>query len=278
MINSSTLQSKIISINILLFIFCLLFTPMIAKADYCNVSGAIIIDFDRHECDSRGGTYRAGDPPVETQATTNETGDTGSGDQSQEYFKGKTIGVYITSIYKYGISVVGILATIVIMIGGLIWITSMGNASRVSNAKDWIGAALTGLALAMFSYTLLFIINPDLVELKPLNPESAEAISANKKMSLPNSPEDVLGGDPSSNELCGARGQTPCNGNVCEVGFTAVPMGQGVWRCGPDDISPVLSGCCQVGGMISTCYNTTEGCGGGEVMHEGGTCVSDSCE
>ncbi len=91
------------------------------------------------------------------------------------YFEGGTIGEYIKSIYIYSISIVGILATVVIMIGGLIWITSMGNAARVANAKDWIGAALTGLALAMFSYVLLSIINEDLVKFKGIHPESIEA-------------------------------------------------------------------------------------------------------
>ncbi len=93
-----------------------------------------------------------------------------------------SIANYVEAIYTYGIGVVGILATIVIMIGGLIWITSMGNAARVSNAKDWIGAALTGLALAMFSYTILFIINEDLVKFKPLVVEKVGPANSSEKV------------------------------------------------------------------------------------------------
>ncbi len=93
----------------------------------------------------------------------------------KEFEKGKTktideysIGKYIQSIYKYAIGIVGILATVVMMFGGVIWITAGGNAERVGNAKSWIGAALTGLVLALTSYLILTTINPDLVNFKPI--------------------------------------------------------------------------------------------------------------
>lgn len=78
------------------------------------------------------------------------------------------IGDYITGIYKYAVGIVGILATVVMMIGGVMWITAVGNASRLSEAKAWIGAALTGLILAMTSYTILYQVNPKLTQFKGL--------------------------------------------------------------------------------------------------------------
>ena len=80
-----------------------------------------------------------------------------------------TLGKYIKGIYTYAIGVVGILSTAVIIFGGFLWATAAGNNSRVDNAKTWIGSALTGLVLALFSYTLLYMINPALVELKSLD-------------------------------------------------------------------------------------------------------------
>ncbi len=88
---------------------------------------------------------------------------------------------YIRAIYVFAIGLVGIIATVVIMIGGLIWISSLGNANRVNDAKEWIGAALYGLALAMFSYMILFLINPDLVTFQPLNPKTVGAIDNAKE-------------------------------------------------------------------------------------------------
>jgi len=76
------------------------------------------------------------------------------------------IGKYIRAIYKYAIGIVGILAAVVLMFGGVLWLTAGGNAERIGNAKSWIGAALTGLVLALTSYMILYMINPALVEFR----------------------------------------------------------------------------------------------------------------
>lgn len=76
------------------------------------------------------------------------------------------IGNYIIAIYKYAIGVVGILAAVVMMLGGVLWLIAGGNAERVSNAKSWIVAAVTGLVLALSSYMILALVNPDLVNFK----------------------------------------------------------------------------------------------------------------
>lgn len=85
---------------------------------------------------------------------------------SSENASTKPIGDYIKAIYEYGIAIVGILATVVMMIGGVMWIAAGGNASRISEAKAWIGASLTGLVLALSSYMILYTVNPDLVNFK----------------------------------------------------------------------------------------------------------------
>jgi len=82
---------------------------------------------------------------------------------------GNTLGEYILEIYKYAVGAVGIIATGVMMFGGILWIVAGGNAERIGNAKSWIGAALTGLILVMTSYLILYTINPALVEFKTLN-------------------------------------------------------------------------------------------------------------
>lgn len=76
------------------------------------------------------------------------------------------IGRYVKAIYNYGIGVVGILAAVVLMVGGVVWLTAGGNVNKVESAKQWIGGALTGLVLALTSYMLLYQINPDLVNFR----------------------------------------------------------------------------------------------------------------
>jgi hypothetical protein len=64
--------------------------------------------------------------------------------------------------------VVGILAALALMIGGVIYLTSAGNATRISEAKSWITGALTGMLIMFTSYVLLNEVNPDLIGFKPI--------------------------------------------------------------------------------------------------------------
>jgi len=78
----------------------------------------------------------------------------------------ETIAIYVRAIYKYAIGIVGILAAVVLMFGGIIWLTAGGNATQIGNAKAWIGASLSGLVLALLSYLILATVNPALVNFK----------------------------------------------------------------------------------------------------------------
>lgn len=73
---------------------------------------------------------------------------------------------YIKNIYNYGVGVAAIVATVVLMIGGFQWVTSGGSGEKVGEAKAWISAALSGLVLIIFSYGLLSIVSPNLVNFK----------------------------------------------------------------------------------------------------------------
>lgn len=76
---------------------------------------------------------------------------------------------YIAAGYKYFVGIAVILAIVLMMIGGFQWMTSGGNSEGVSSGKKRITHAVLGLGLALGSYTILYTINPDLVELNTLN-------------------------------------------------------------------------------------------------------------
>jgi len=78
------------------------------------------------------------------------------------------ISIYIKAIYNYAMGIVGILAALALMIGGVIYLTSTGNATRISEAKSWITGALTGMLIMFTSYVLLNEVNPDLVGFKSI--------------------------------------------------------------------------------------------------------------
>jgi hypothetical protein len=83
-------------------------------------------------------------------------------------FTGDTtpIAKYVKAIYTYAVAAVGIIAAVVMMIGGLMWITAGGNASSVTEAKSMIGGALTGMILVLTSYLILNQVNPALVNMQ----------------------------------------------------------------------------------------------------------------
>lgn len=76
------------------------------------------------------------------------------------------IGDFIRFIYRYGILIAGILSVVMIIIAGLQWTTSGGNSATIDSAKNRISGALVGLILAVFSYSILYIVNPQLVNLR----------------------------------------------------------------------------------------------------------------
>lgn len=73
---------------------------------------------------------------------------------------------YIISIYNLFIGVVGILAVIMIMLGGFKWLLAAGNAQKIGGAKTTIISAIIGMVLALGSYSILNFINPDIWKLR----------------------------------------------------------------------------------------------------------------
>ncbi len=75
---------------------------------------------------------------------------------------------YIAAVYKYAVAIASILAAIMIVVGGFQWTASGGSADAISSAKKRIVGAVTGLVIALGSYTLLYTINPELVQFRSL--------------------------------------------------------------------------------------------------------------
>ncbi len=90
------------------------------------------------------------------------------------------IGLYVAGIVNYATAVVGILAVIVLMLGGVRWLTAGGNSQAVSEAQTWIKNSIFGLILTLSSYLLLVTINPSLVTFTPLRLTWIEALSLEK--------------------------------------------------------------------------------------------------
>ena len=86
---------------------------------------------------------------------------------------GRTIDIpwiaeYIAGVYRYAVYVASLLAAVMMMIGGIQWLTAGGNASSIGAAKTRIINALVGLILVLGSYIVLNAINPALVSMRAL--------------------------------------------------------------------------------------------------------------
>lgn len=79
------------------------------------------------------------------------------------------IAEYLSAIFEYSIKIIGILAIIVIMLGGILWLTAAGSKERLGQAMNFIKGGVLGITIALCSYALLFILNPNLVILKSIN-------------------------------------------------------------------------------------------------------------
>lgn len=76
------------------------------------------------------------------------------------------LGEYINIIVTIVIAVAGVLAVVMLIIGGVQYMTTDALAGK-SNARETITKAILGLVLALASYIILKTINPNLVNINP---------------------------------------------------------------------------------------------------------------
>ncbi|MFA7314906.1 MAG: hypothetical protein WC025_03195 [Candidatus Magasanikbacteria bacterium] len=85
-------------------------------------------------------------------------------------FGGRTkfsnIGDFIKFIYQYAFIIGSVVAVMVIIVAGVMYIFSGGNSDTVGKAKKKIYGSITGLILMAVSFTILNTINPYLVNLR----------------------------------------------------------------------------------------------------------------
>ncbi len=116
---------------------------------------------------------------------------------------------YISGIYRFGMAITGILAVIVLALGGITWLTSGGNANQIGKAKQYIWGSMTGLVLALLSYTLLNLVNPEIVKLTTTEEISAlqavkkgcgwQKTECDKNLQVRNEAKDKCGNKPKKN-------------------------------------------------------------------------------
>ena len=70
------------------------------------------------------------------------------------------IRVTIARIIRVAMGMLGIIAVVIILIGGFTWMTAGGNDEKVGEAKKWIFSGIIGLAIILSAYGIAnFVIN-----------------------------------------------------------------------------------------------------------------------
>lgn len=134
---------------------------------------------------------------------------------------------YIKSAYRYAVITISIISIIVIIISGLQWTVSGGSQDVIGSAKKRIAGSLTGLLLAIGSYTILYLINPDLVNFRSLRVKfivEQEIVDEFKSRALSESAQTtvnvpgVSGSSPVASKADVAKYSSPFTDNSwCEV-------------------------------------------------------------
>ncbi|MCK5481702.1 MAG: hypothetical protein KAJ06_11165, partial [Gammaproteobacteria bacterium] len=67
---------------------------------------------------------------------------------------------FIVNIIKYVLTFLGIIAVVMVMYGGFIWMTSNGQPDRIQKAKNTLIAAVIGLIIVLSAFAIVtFIAN-----------------------------------------------------------------------------------------------------------------------
>ena len=72
---------------------------------------------------------------------------------------------FIGRFYGVGLSLIGGISLLFIIIGGYIILTSRGDAKQLNNGKSYIFYAIIGLLLAIFGYLLAEILLVDILHI-----------------------------------------------------------------------------------------------------------------
>lgn len=196
---------------------------------------------------------------------------------------------YVKAFYNWGLSIVGVLAVLMLMAGGLIWLTSAGDSGKIENAKKMISGSLFGTLLLVGAYFFLNTINPDLaklpvielatvdkMEIEILN-DAADGIVDNEKL-LAKDTEIKWKCMQNSSQTCENTNPPTMNLNqeICRKKLGEHPTcGYGLsWCCGKSlETEKKIADLCQGKGDGDACKTTITGVDGSGYCKDG-KCLS----
>lgn len=81
---------------------------------------------------------------------------------------------YLVAVFRYFMILVGVLATVMVVYGGIKWVAAAGNPGRINDARDTINSAIIGIIIALTSVVLLNLISPQFTQFRGLTISQVE--------------------------------------------------------------------------------------------------------
>lgn len=69
-----------------------------------------------------------------------------------------SVPLFINNVIKAILGIVGAIALLYLVLGGLTWLTSQGNSDKVKKGRETVVWAIIGLAMIFFSYAILSFV------------------------------------------------------------------------------------------------------------------------
>ncbi len=91
------------------------------------------------------------------------TDDLGIGYAADTGLGSEDVRATVARIIRVAMGLLGIVAVVIILIGGFKWMTAGGNEEQVGEAKKWIFSGVIGLAIILSAYALASFIISQLV-------------------------------------------------------------------------------------------------------------------
>jgi hypothetical protein len=83
----------------------------------------------------------------------------------EKFYAVRDLSCWLANFYKYFAGAIAIIAVVMMIYGGIKYVTSFGNPSRITGAKDTMVSAIIGLVLTLGTFIFLYTINPKIVTL-----------------------------------------------------------------------------------------------------------------
>ena len=175
---------------------------------------------------------------------------------------------YVNAVYRFALGIVGIMAVVLIMFGGLRWMAAAGNESIITEAKEIVTSAVIGLTIALLSYVILAFINPQIL-IFGFTPAKIQVVDNSLLWKLKWCDKDnfkdqqcsVDNGKVACNDVvCSKKGLKEgefCRGAKCELG-PGTGTGTAITDCFHDPQDPKEAAACQprsCGEQVKRCYD-----------------------